>query len=315
MQPDVAIGLKICAKNVIINSMSVAIEQSDFVWQPVIDGVSRDVPIDVYVAEGALEEGTPQNHVYLGMGEHGFASRSTLKTLHEIGVPGVAAVLPFHHLPCTDANIERTIIEAPHAIAQEMNRRANNGSAPVPVGTIGHSQGASVFLSGNRAPELFDIIGAWSPDGLTSDNFGSTSGEKKKEFFNRFLQNILCIEQNPVFHPGNIIAAAEILNLLLADCLNGRVNTKFDYALNVNLIGPIMELVDAGKSVAIFGPESDPIFPGQEYLEALGKVGLAHIFQRVSGSHTNPLVRPGKKQLQVVGNWLLESRNSPDTVS
>jgi pimeloyl-ACP methyl ester carboxylesterase len=280
-------------------------------WEPTIDRTEYKIPIEVIIAEGALEPGAAQTHVYLGMGEGKHASLAALKTLSAMGIASTAVILPFHHLARTPDNFKRTLIDVPQLIAKELNGRADTTT---PTSIIGHSQsGYAALLTASEAPELFDNVAAWSTVGLTSEAFGTTPDEKRKEFYRRmFRENLRERDQHPLHHPGNIVAGMEIGRFLLADFIKGRLKPKVDYALNLTGLDQVQKLVAANRNVAIFGAENDPLFPKAEYLAALGSVGLERLFHTIPGSHSNPLAAAGREQLTAIGNWLTQSR-APQT--
>lgn len=260
------------------------------------------------MSEGALAADTAQTHVYLGVGEGRFASRSTLKALSQLGIESTAVILPFHYLPCEPVNIERTLIEVPQLLSQKLTERAGTHG---PVSLLGHSQGGGgIIIAASEAPELYNAVGAWSPVALTSKALGKELPEQRLEFFKRFLlQNSVRIEQIPLLHPGNLIAGLEIFSFIAHDAFGKRLIPKLNYALTVDGLDKITKLAQKLEHVAIFGAIHDPVFKITEYAEALAAVGLEHLLHIVPGSHSSPLTKPGQAQLEAVGAWLLGTRD------
>lgn len=289
-----------------------------FIWHPIVDGLGHDVPVDVLTVPGATELGTEQTHLYLGMGEGKFATRAGLRVLGTMSIAAVGIVLPFHHLPANAANIERVLKEVPIALAAEMNGRAGN-ALDREVSLLGHSQsGGAVLLAAGEAPELFDIVGAWAPVGLTSEYFGSTAREKRIEFFRRLLlENSFRPEQNLIRYPTNLIAGSEIMSRVIADGLARRLFTKVDYALGelpnaegqmLDLRRSVKALGEYGRDVRIFGGATDPLFRPDEYRASLTEFGLEDVFEEVPGSHASPMVSAGRAQLKIVAAWVQTRR-------
>lgn len=284
------------------------IASETFVWSPRVDGRSHDIPITTMIADGALDEGVEQTHLYLGLGENKLASRAGLQIMGRAGLNGIATILPFHHLPCTPANIERTLVEAPQAIIEEMNQRAGNESDS-PISAVLHSQGGGVLLSAADAPELFSTIGAWSPAGLTPEAFGDTLKQKRRVFYRRLLlQNVLKNDQNPFRYPSNLVVGVETGKQIAGDMMKRRLSDKLDYALGVQGIQAVKALAESDTDIAIFSGENDPLFRVEEYMRSLGTVGLTHLFYSIPGSHSNPLTPVGRQQLEIVTDWVIDSR-------
>jgi len=120
------------------------------------------------------------------------------------------------------------------------------------------------------------------------------------------LRNIARREQSP-FLSGNIRAALEIGAHAIEGNRLGRVIPELNYGLNHEGPRIIRGLVDSSVQVGILGAERD-IFLPREYLTALGKVGLEHIYHQIPGSHSNTLSKAGRKQMGLLAEWLIQSR-------
>lgn len=282
--------------------------QDTFMWQPVIDGLAHDVPITVVRHPDALVEGDQQLHFYPGLGEELRATPKGIHTLGEKGLAGVGVILPFHYLPAEARNVERTIVEVPHAIAEEYNGLAGN-PVDMPVDVIGHSQGGgAVIKTASEAPEKFGAIAAWAPVALTSEAFGNTPEGKRHQFIWRLgVLNVLKREQSMFLDVGNFAAMSETLGRVISDVRARRLSTKLDYALSLDLTGDVKGL-SGDHDLAVFAGDTDPLFRVAEYQDSLRGIGAEDLLVVIPGSHATINNRGGRRQLGIVADWMVGVR-------
>ena len=288
-----------------------------FVWQPKIDGMVRDVPMDVVMHRDAFQGSKDQLHVYLGMGAERRVTRRGVQKLGALGFEAVGIVLPFHHLPATAANIERTIVEAPVAIARHYAERAGRSGRRTDL--LGHSQGAiAVLMSAASSPESFGAVAAWSPGGLNGDELGDSPEEKRRHFYERLLlKNNLKLSQNPLLDPWNMVTGIEAGIRAIADfrdidpVLGRRLTAKVDYAMTIDLTEPgpgrlsITQLADQdGIDLRVFGADDDPVFTFGGIEHNLAEIGGSRLLEKVPGSHASPAGRASDQQLRPIADWL-----------
>jgi pimeloyl-ACP methyl ester carboxylesterase len=274
------------------------------IWQPKIDGRRYDVPID-YLANDEVAD----LHLYPGFGEERRSTERAIQLLSEIGVPTAGVVLPFHILEPTIANLHRTIIEAPVAIAETLNEQANRPTCS-PVNIIGKSQGGGVALAtAAEAPELFGALGIISPVGLTPESFGDTASQRRRNFIWRLgVVNSFTLSMNPLLDPGNFTATREVLKRTLDDVRAGRLKNKLDLAFSLDLTDSVKQLAE-DHPIKIFVGEKDKVFRPNELRQSLGRIGCEDLLELTEGSHVPILNHRGAQQLTIAGNWIKAIRS------
>jgi surfactin synthase thioesterase subunit len=279
------------------------------IWQPVVDGRTHDVEINVWHHPEALDQPF-QTHFYPGLGEEDRIAQRGVKKLAALDLPASVVVLPVQSLPVTAANIDRFATEAPIAVAQAMNEKAGK-PADQPVDLMGRSQGGGIiFMTASHDSEQYGSLAALSPVGLNPDDLGRNPSQKRRNFMWRLgWQNNRRPEQS-LRDPGNIVAGYEVFGRIGSDVLHRRLGTKLDYALSVNL-GYRIQRLAADHPIRIFVGEHDPIFRYHELALSLGELGMVHLLEEVSGSHSSLAAKATDSQLAVMVDWL----KSLDTTS
>ncbi len=287
-----------------------------FMWQPKVNGLVRDVPVGIVLHPDALKQEQDQLHLYGGLGEEMMATKRGVRRLGGLGLPSVGVVLQFNSLPADSVNIERTLVEAPLAVAREYNIRAGNREDRA-VDLEGHSQGGGAALfAATRTPEAFGAVAAWSPVGLTPEAFGDTLEAKRAEFIKRLaIKNNLKIEQNPLLYPAILLGGYEVGKRAASDFIardettgQRRLYSKLAFGLSIDISEEVAELAQ-DHDVAVFAGKTDPVFEIDEYRASLSKVGAEDLIIEIPGSHTNLNTRASGKQMAPIADWLKDVRS------
>lgn len=268
------------------------------IWQPRIDGLVHDVPINCFVSR------EPSVHLYLGYGEEALATRYGVTLLSGIGLDSAGIVLPFHHLEPTAANLELIAVEAPLAVAEALNQQA--GKAPdAQVDLIGKSQGGGVTLmAAGEAPERFRALGLIAPAGLTREALGNTPLRRRWRFLARFIiENGLDPAMDPFRDLGNASAIYEVSHRMIGDMLSRRFKAKLDFALSRDLISQLTSLRE-DHPIRLFAGVEDNVFRLAEYARSLGGIGCLDLIEPIAGPHAPTLNGAGTQQLVVAGRWI-----------
>lgn len=277
-------------------------ELQKIVWQPTIgiDGRKYDVPIDIIT-----NSSEPEVHFYGGLGEETHATTRAVQMLGDLNIRAAGVILPFHHLEPTQANIRRTVVEAPHVIVQEMNNRIGK-PADTKVNLVGKSQGGGlVLLTASEAPELFNAIASWAPAGLTNEFLGTSVSDRQRQFLWRLIaRNNMRLEQWLIPGTGNPTGGWEIVKRAASDIRAHRLEPKLRFAMDIDDAPERTKTLAFDHPLRIFAGEQDPVFKVAEILHTLGRVGLEGVVKTIPGSHASLLTKMAKTQLAIIVDWL-----------
>lgn len=283
------------------------VEPGTFIWQPTVDGRERDLTVTLYPHPDASDRAV-QVHYYGGLGEQGLALPKAVAELGENAGLAVTAVdLPFDELPAEGKYIEFVATEGPIAAARYLNERAGK-PADTPAHRMGSSKGGGIALmSGGADPGSVDIVGVMGPVGLTGEVFQGHPLGPQAAFLMRLglVNGLMRREQMLLLDPrGNMDAIKEVGGYVLGQLREGRLNGTLDFALDVNLLPDVQELIRTGHDLGIFVGKRDPIFKPKEVAASLDTVGAGDKLHIISGSHGTTNNRGGRRQLREVGGWV-----------
>lgn len=291
-------------------------------YQPVVDGIKRDVPVEFVANNLALQNPQArQLHVYPGLGEERRTATHTMQVLDSVGMPAIAIILPFHHLEPTYANIERIPREVPIHFAKERNLETGQEEAEV-KDLFGNSQGGgAVLMAAQESPEQFGSLAINGPIGLNPEAFGDDSTSdwaKRFRFIWRLgIRNALLGDQQPIHiigkprrDPGNSSGKTEVWRRVISDFRDDRLWPKLDAALALSLEENVKSLrID--HPLRIFLGERDPLFRLAELLATLGKVGCEDLVEVVPGaSHSLLMGNAGTRRVIDIAKWVQKSREA-----
>lgn len=285
------------------------------IWEPEIEGRTHNVPVSIQYTGAALAEGSSQTHLYLGLGEEETAGPLGLEVARTNGIDAVNVIYRFEALPCTRANIERTVIEVPHMVSRALNERAGN-PADTPVDLMGSSQGGGgVIMTASEAPEKFGAIATLGPVGLTPEAFGDHPFEKKARFMWRLaVVNGLLRPENTVLRDrGNWEALRAVGGRAVKDIVSRRLGPKLDFALSQSLATDVARLA-TDHDIAIFATTKDPVFRIHELRAALEGVGASSLLHEIPGPHATVFNRAGRTALSHAVGWLYDAQQARDAV-
>ncbi|MGD0284157.1 MAG: hypothetical protein ABSB12_00980 [Candidatus Saccharimonadales bacterium] len=272
-------------------------------WQPVIGNGRENIPIQCLVSNEALAPDSEPVYIFGGYSEEKFALRAAVKSLNELRRASIAVNLPDGNIKNRDS-LELVAKEAPLAVAQWFNERADRVS-DAKIDVIAHSKGAGALLvAGNEAPERFGAFGLIGPIGITNELLGSTPNERIRNYLWRItVLNNIKQDHNPLSDPSNLISFYEFAARISKDLLAHRLKSKLELALSLDLAQSVGQL-SQNHPVRVFLGVNDRLFTVEEYRKSLGEASFNINTEQIPGSHSALVSRMGRYQLELASNWL-----------
>lgn len=269
------------------------------VWQPVVHGRRRTVPISVLVSPEAAANVDRQVHSYQGLGEGRRAARADMALMRAHGLGGVVVHLAYHHL--APEHIEQTLVEAPIAVADQIAQ----GHA---IGVHGRSAGGGpALMAAGEAPERFASVGLLSPAGILNEHFGATPGTRRATFLQRLAVTNALATIRQGLDWGDCKQLAGIVLELGHHARRRQLVGAIDHALHPGFtargLAGLATLHGHQIPVRILAPTEDQVFPNADFRRVLDMAGLEHIVADIVGLHTNVRSRSGAAQYAQLAAW------------
>ncbi|HUD07779.1 MAG TPA: hypothetical protein VMQ52_01745 [Candidatus Saccharimonadales bacterium] len=280
-------------------------------WQPVIAGLTRDIPLYCFIGKSAMIPGNDPVFIFPGYGEERISIPTAVNTLEKRGIASIGVNLPDTFLR-DKAILELSSREAPVAVAQSFNEIA--GKAPdAKVDVVGHSKGAGVLLvAGREAPERFGALGLIGPIGVTNEYLGRSTNARILNYFWRLgVLNNLEPDHNPLKDRGNLVSFYEVATRIGKDVVRGTLKTKLDLAFDLNLAENIRQL-SKDHPLRLFLGTGDRLFTLEEYRKAMGEDTYNDCVEEVIGSHSPITNRVGRQHIALAGDWIKAVRTERD---